>query len=330
MRSSSAIAIFLILAFSFVSQNVHAHDVRPALLSLVETKSESFSVLWKMPVNAAIPLNLTVGMPENCGVVGEKNQWEENNFSISRWEADCPGGLIGGVFTIGGLESSLTDVLVQIEFLENSLFVERLTPEKSTAEVPVAPSRFGVIKSYTLLGVEHILSGIDHLLFVLCIVLLIPYKKKLFLAVTAFTVAHSITLIMTVLGYFSLHSRMVEVLIALSIVLLAYEVLRSGKGKAGLSARYPWLVIFVFGLMHGFGFAGALADIGLPQSNIPAALLFFNVGVEVGQLLFVAVLLVLAIPLRSLAKSLPQWRVIPAYMIGIAGAFWFFQRLLLL
>lgn len=317
----------LLLATCFLSFDVLAHDVRPALLSMQETSADTFSVLWKRPVNAAIPLNLSVRMPSVCEASDATSRRNVGDFSISQWQAHCAGGLANTAFIIDGLATSVTDVLLQIQFLNGTLFVERLTPDKTSVSIPAEPSVLGVMRSYVLLGVEHILSGIDHLLFVLCIMLLISGKKKLLFAITAFTVAHSLTLVMSILGYAAMNNGVVEVLIALSIVLLAYEVIRYNKGVIGLSTEFPWVVIFVFGLMHGFGFAGALADIGLPANNIPIALLFFNLGVEVGQLLFVVVTLLIVMPIGRYIDRWPNWRITPAYAIGIAGAFWFFQRL---
>ena len=195
---------------------------------------------------------------------------------------------------IDGLASTMTDALVRIEFVDGGEWVERLTPGAPQATIPAGQSGWAVAATYLKLGVEHILLGIDHLLFVLALILIAPNTRQLIKAITAFTVAHSITLAAATLGFVHVPPTPVEAAIALSIAFVAAEIVRAREGKAGIAARAPWIVAFAFGLLHGFGFAGALSEIGLPAGHIPVALLFFNVGVEIGQLLFVAVVLGLA------------------------------------
>jgi HupE / UreJ protein len=183
-------------------------------------------------------------------------------------------------------------------------------------------------RRYVGLGIEHILLGIDHLLFVFGLLLLVRGPWMLIKTITAFTLAHSITLALATLGFVAVPSRPVDAAIALSIVFLGAEILRARQGRPGLAARRPWVVAFAFGLLHGLGFAGALTALGLAPGEIPLALLFFNVGVEIGQLLFVGACLALAWALRQLQVSWPRWAVpLPAYAIGTIAAFWFIERM---
>ena len=195
------------------------------------------------------------------------------------------------------------------------------------ATIPAGQSAWAVAATYLKLGVEHILLGVDHLLFVLALILIARNTRELIKAITAFTVAHSITLAGATLGFVHVPPKPVEAAIALSIAFVALEIVRARDGEPGIAARAPWLVAFAFGLLHGFGFAGALSEIGLPAGHIPVALLFFNVGVEIGQLLFVAVVLSLAALVRLVRRPLPHWAgLVPPYLIGSLAMFWVIQR----
>jgi hydrogenase/urease accessory protein HupE len=225
------------------------------------------------------------------------------------------------------LEATLTDALVRVTFLDGSTWVQRLTPRQPASLIPARPSAWSVAGTYLALGVEHILTGIDHLLFVLALLLLTKGPWRLVKTVTAFTVAHSVTLALATLGIVHVPSRPVEAVIALSIVFVAAEIVQARRGRAGLAARMPWIVAFIFGLLHGFGFAGTLSAIGLPEGQIPMALLFFNLGVEVGQLLFVAAVLALVAGARRIPMAWPRWAgLVPPYAIGSLAMFWVIQR----
>lgn len=195
-----------------------------------------------------------------------------------------------------------------------------------------SPGRFEVARTYTVLGIEHILMGVDHLLFVLALLLLVDSRRRLLVTITAFTVAHSITLALASLGVLSVPGPPVEASIALSIVFVASEIIHARQGRPGLTQRYPWVVAFTFGLLHGLGFAGALAEVGLPPLSVPTALLFFNVGVEIGQLLFIAAVLAFIWLSRQAVRrlGLPSvnglWRVVP-YAIGGVASYWLFERI---
>lgn len=322
----------LVLLFcALLSGHAHAHELRPAFLSISETTANEYKILWKTPALGDKQLALKVEFPKTCTVANGRRQVEENKFAIETWSLRCPQTLHGQGVNISGLEKTLTDVLVKVQWQDGSQATHRLTPDRPHLVFDTGiPNQFagaGVIKTYFLLGVEHILGGIDHLLFVLAVMLLVSRRKTLLAAVTAFTLGHSVTLALASLGYVSVNPGLVELLIAMSIVLMAYEAARRWQGQSGLTMKYPWIVTFVFGLLHGFGFAGALKEIGLPKGDIPAALLFFNIGVEAGQLLFIAGVLVLyffiAKPLKQNQKPL---MLAAAYIIGTVAVFWSLQR----
>jgi hydrogenase/urease accessory protein HupE len=240
-----------------------------------------------------------------------------------------PGGEIDGVtIRFTGLEATITDVFVRISWLNEAQTTAVVRPGKPWFEIQGQRSTWQVAGDYTMLGIDHILSGYDHLTFVLALLLIVSGWRRLLLTVTSFTLAHSITLAAATLGFLWLPGPPIEATIALSILFLASELVKVNRGHASLTARYPWVVAFVFGLLHGFGFAGALAEVGLPHNEIPLALLMFNVGVELGQLIFVAAILILIEVLHRVRKEWPAWvRSLPAYGIGSLAAFWFFERI---
>jgi hydrogenase/urease accessory protein HupE len=239
---------------------------------------------------------------------------------------------VGHPIAIDGLSATMTDVLVRMEGLDTKTQTTRLTPSAPSFVVEAAPKATEVARTYLVLGVEHILLGIDHLLFVLALLILVKGTRRLIWTVTAFTLAHSLTLAGATLGFVHVPGPPVEAAIALSIVFVAAEIVHSRQGMQGLTERFPWIVAFTFGLLHGFGFASALSEVGLPQTAIPLALLFFNVGVEIGQLLFIALVFAVIALARQVMRrfAVPQplwtWRVAP-YAIGSVAAFWFIQRI---
>ncbi len=238
-------------------------------------------------------------------------------------------GLPGQQIVIENLETSLTDVILRFTPLLGPARTLRIDGAAPAVVIPTRQSRWDVAGSYFRLGVEHILFGIDHLLFVLCLLMLVDDLKRLLGAVTAFTVAHSITLAATTFNGLHLATAPVEACIALSIAFIAAEILKTGSGKVGITRRWPWLASFGFGLLHGFGFAAALRDIGLPEAAIPLALLFFNAGVEAGQILFIAAVLSGICWWRRYAPQPASWlRHAPAYAAGVVACFWFWERAL--
>jgi hypothetical protein len=312
-----------------------AHEVRPAYLELRQTGPETYAALWKVPGQGDLRLGLYVELPASCTSVNEPNRSMANNAYTERWTVKCPGSLSGGKIHIAGLSATGTDVLVRLERLDGSTEVTRLTPSSPSFVVAAAASAVGVARTYTVLGIEHILTGIDHLLFVLALIIITRGGWKLVKTVTAFTVSHSITLTLATLGYVHIPQRPVEAVIALSIVFVAAEILRGRHGYAGITARAPWLVALMFGLMHGLGFASGLKDAGLPDGHIPTALLFFSLGVETGHFLFIGLVLSLfALMVRAASRlttngqqRLATLEVLPAYAIGSVAMFWVIQRL---
>jgi HupE / UreJ protein len=326
----------LLLAATWLTPRVEAHEVRPAFLEIRETASDTFEVLWKVPARGEYRLSLHVRLPKECSGAPQHGSFVGGAF-VEKWQAKCPGGLVGREISIDGLSATRTDVLARIERADGTSQTTRLTPEQVSFVVTAAPSALEVSKTYFVLGVEHILLGVDHLLFVLGLLFLVGNWKQLVGTVTAFTVAHSITLAAATLGWVYAPQAPIEATIALSVMFVAAEILHRAQGRVGLAARAPWLVAFVFGLLHGFGFSGALREVGLPEKDIPLALLFFNVGVEVGQLLFIAaVVLLMSAVTRLLRKpghdehgpwhSESLIRVPVAYAIGSVAAFWTVQR----
>jgi hydrogenase/urease accessory protein HupE len=304
-----------------------AHQLLPAYLQIRETGSHAYEVTFKVPVVGIERLPLAASLPDRCERTGPSRVVADDQGHAEVWPMRCAGGLRGDRLEVQGLEELSTDALVRIEHADGSQQVALLTASSPAVEVAAVPARLEVVQSYFVLGVEHILLGIDHLLFVLALLIICSGAWQLVKTVTAFTLAHSITLALATLGVLNVPSAPVEAVIALSIVFVAAEIVRSREGKASLTARAPWLVAFVFGLLHGLGFAGALSEVGLPSSHVPLALLFFNLGVEAGQLAFIAIVLALLALLRPVRSRLPRWvELVPAYAIGSIAMVWVIER----
>ena len=317
-----------LLAVFWVCTAAKSHELRPAFLDMQETAPDVFAVVWKVPAAGDMRLPLDLQLPANCAERTPPAKEFDNNYLLTRWTALCSGGLRGHDIAVAGLRTTLTDVLARIGYADGTSEVSRLTPEHPRFTVTGKMDGWATASTYFMLGVEHILTGIDHLLFVLALMLLIRNRWMLFKTITAFTIAHSITLGGAALGYFSLPQKPVEAAIALSIAFVASELVKMKPGERRLSEAYPWLVAFTFGLLHGFGFAGALMEIGLPQADVPLALLTFNLGVEAGQLLFVGfVLLVTAAVSLLVSRPLARARTLAAYLIGISAMYWLVERL---
>jgi hydrogenase/urease accessory protein HupE len=310
----------------------YAHEVRPGYLELRQTGAETWSVLWKVPAQGEMRLSIHPRFPEGCALTGDPVALFSAGAYTERTSIACKGGLVGRPIGIDGLSATMTDVLVRMEGLDVTTQTTRLTPSAPSFVVEAAPKAMEVARTYLVLGVEHILLGIDHLLFVLALLILVKGTRRLIWTVTAFTLAHSLTLAGATLGFVHVPGPPVEAAIALSIVFVAAEIVHSRQGMQGLTERFPWIIAFTFGLLHGFGFASALSEVGLPQTAIPVALLFFNVGVEIGQLLFIAfVFAVIALArrvMRRFAVPQPAWTWgVPPYAIGGVAAFWSIQRI---
>lgn len=315
----------LLLAL-FVSTNLPAHEVRPAFLQIRQTAETTFETTWRVPALGDLRLSLYLEMPASCTPERDSLAWSDGTSFIEEGRFHCPSGLVGEEIRIAGLENTLTDALARYERADGTTQVVRLTPAENRFIVTESENWREVVTTYFVLGVEHILMGIDHLLFVLALLILVPNLRTLFWTVTAFTLAHSVTLAGATLGWVEMPGPPVEAIIALSIVFIAMEIMHYRQGRPGITRQWPWLVAFIFGLLHGFGFAGALSEIGLPEHAIPLALLFFNLGVEAGQLLFIAAVLLAWSLLKQFAW--PRWvEAVPVYIIGSVAAFWTIERL---
>ena len=329
-RPILGVMAFLAGALGFGASS-YGHALQPGYLELRLIDKDLYAVLWKIPATRGRPMAISAQLPENCDPRTPVQPIWNGAAYVARWTANCPGGLEGGLIHIGGLDRTSTDVLVRFDFADGVSEARRLTPGDPSFTVPTQPSRLEVVRTYFLFGVEHILLGIDHLLFVLALLLLVKGVRRVVVTVTAFTLAHSLTLAGATLGFVHMPGPPIEAVIALSIAFVASEIIHSRQGKPGLTEQYPWIVAFTFGLLHGFGFAGALAEIGLPQISIPIALLFFNVGVEIGQLLFIASVFAAIALVQQITRRIdlprPAWAwAVPPYAIGSLAVFWVIQR----
>jgi len=318
--------LLLLLAFGDYAS---AHEVRPAYLQIRQSGLYSYDIFWKVPaVGDNRRLSLYVQLPENCSNTSQPHGSFSDDAYAERWSMNCPGGLPGQALRIVGLTATLTDVLVRIERIDGPSQMARLTSSSPSLVVEAAPRRLEVARTYLVLGIQHILTGVDHLLFVSGLLLLVNGVRRLLFTVSAFTLSHTVTLTLATLGFVHVPPAPVEAVIALSILFVAYEVLRKKENPAGLAQRKPWLVAFSFGLLHGLGFAGGLSAAGLPAGHIPLALGFFSAGVETGHFSFVAVALVLFVSLRQWTTKFPvwSWRV-PPYAIGSVAAYWLIARI---
>lgn len=316
----------------FVALKVSAHEIRPAYLEINEDSLHKVSVLWKQPTQGEVGVKLVPHLTSGWLETAPSDVSSSHSFLIKRWEEldGTKTKLEGQTIQIEGLEATITDVLVVVNLADGRTIQQIITPQTPILKISENKSGTLPILSYTILGVEHILTGIDHLIFVLGLLLLVNSTKLLIKTITSFTIAHSITLSAAALGLVSVQPSVIETVIAISVVFLGVELVHKFQGKEGLTVRYPWLIAFTFGLLHGFGFAGALADVGLPKDNIPLALLLFNVGVEIGQLLFVAASLAVIWLIHKIPVYKPNWtRFVTPYAIGSFAAFWFIERLLI-
>jgi hydrogenase/urease accessory protein HupE len=317
----------LLCAVLVLGGRAAAHELRPGYLELRETAPDTFTVLWKVPARGQDRFGLHPILPERCATAAPVRGSFGGDAWIEHSVVRCAGGMDGARIAIDGLTATMTDVLVRLERAGGATQTVRLTPAAPSFVVDAAPSRLDVARTYLQLGIEHILLGFDHLLFVLALLLLVGPTRRLVSTVTAFTVAHSLTLAAATLGVVHVPPQPVEASIALSIAFVAAELVHSRQGRMSLTEQRPWVVAFVFGLLHGLGFAGALSAVGLPAQAIPLALLFFNVGVEIGQLLFIGAALVVIAFGRRVGVRAPRWAWrVPAYAIGAVAAFWTLER----
>jgi hydrogenase/urease accessory protein HupE len=326
--AKAALSLVIVLAASCMSNAPSfADEVRPAYLEVREIGAGEYTVLLKTPMRGDARLSLHATFSGHTEDVTPIATRTTGDAAVQTWRMRSFDPLAGQTVGISGLGDTVSDALVRIQFANGEDWVQRLTPQRPTAVIPAQHDAWSVAAVYLKLGVEHILTGFDHLLFVLGLFMLSRTMWLLVKTVTAFTIAHSITLVLATLGVIHVPSKPVEAVIALSIVFVAAEIVHARQGREGLAAKAPWIVAFTFGLLHGLGFAGALSEVGLPQGHIPTALLFFNVGVEIGQLLFVAAVATLVALVRRSRLRLPQWvELLPSYAIGSVAMFWVIQR----
>jgi len=320
--------VFLLFACAALFNQVSGHELQPGSFEVRQLTSERYELIWRAPIYYGKPHPAQLQLPSDWQTVGKPTTRRLSDSHLYRRIVKVPGGDIdGAIIRFEGLEETITDVFIRISWLNGVETTAVARPGRPWFEIQGQRSTWQVAGDYTLLGIEHILSGYDHLSFVLALLLIVSGWRRLLLTVTSFTLAHSITLAAATLGMLWLPGPPIEATIALSIVFLASELVKVNRGYTNLTVRYPWIVAFVFGLLHGFGFAGALAEVGLPHNEIPLALLMFNVGVELGQLMFVAVILVLIEVLRRIRTEWPAWiRQLPAYGIGGLASFWLIER----
>ena len=320
--------LLLLLFLLLPATTALADEFRPALLEITETEPGSFAVTWKTPLTRGQRLALEPILPEALEQLGPTSTRRVGDSLVdqSRWRGDTE-TLVGASIGIRGLRSTPIDVIIQLDLLDGSEHSAILRSNTPDWTVPARATAWTVAASYWKIGTIHILEGLDHLLFVLALILIVPGWWMLVKTITAFTLAHSVTLALATLGVVNMPGPPTEAVIALSIVFLASEIIHSREGRITLTERAPWLVSLSFGLIHGLGFAGALSEVGLPESDIPLALLMFNVGVETGQLMFVGVV----VAIRELLRRPFNWpreggRIMP-YAIGGIASFWFIQRI---
>ena len=324
------IPLFFLFAFLIPA---HAHEVRPGYIEITEVARDSFDIVWKQPVrsagaNAVAGLGLRPVFPENCARLGDSRMRRLPGALVEKFSLTCDGGLFGQSIGVEGLQRTITDVLVQLALIDGGRYSLRLT-----ADAPVQTFSGGgtFLMAYFGLGVEHLVFGLDHILFVLGLVLLVQGWRSLIYVITAFTLAHSLTLGLSMLGRISAPSAVVEAIIALSILFVTIELLQPPEKRSALAARYPQAMAFGFGLLHGFGFAGVLGEIGLPRDVELAALALFNIGLEVGQLLVVAAMVLfmrfVKPALLAHEKWAPALQQVPIIAIGGISVYWLLDRL---
>ena len=324
------VVLFAMLA----SVSVSAHELRPSVVELREVEHGQYTMEWKVTLavgsGLALATRLMPVVPDVCEFSGEPVQRIQSGALMGRAQLTCDASPAAGQFGLPELLGR-SDAIARFVPLKAPTQSFRLTADTPAATIQSEPDTLSVLIGYFLIGAEHIVFGWDHLLFVIALVLLVRGPWPVIKAATAFTVAHSMTLVATVLGYSGLPSRPVEALIALSIVFLAVEVALSLRDpdRHTLTRRYPWAVAFAFGLVHGFGFAGSLAEIGLPQMQLATALFAFNIGVEAGQLAVVAITMLVLVGLaRATKEAEARALTLVTYTIGSLGSYWLIEGLI--
>lgn len=311
---------------------LRAHESQPGTLDLRQLAKDRYEVIWRAPIYFGSPHPARLDLPKHWQDVVEPTMRLLADSQVFRRVVTVgSAGVEGSVLRFPGLENTITDVFVRLNRLDGTTMTAVVRPSKPFAQLRGERTWYITAGEYIALGVHHILQGVDHLLFVLGLLLIVKGRMMLLKTITAFTVAHSITLAIATLGYASVPLPPLNAAIALSILFLGPEIVRSWRGETSLTIRYPWVVAFLFGLLHGFGFASGLTTTGMPKAELPLALLFFNVGVELGQLAFVFTALALARSFTILEVRWPRWAAaLPGYTVGGLGAYWTIQRTIIL
>jgi hydrogenase/urease accessory protein HupE len=320
--------IILLLFIFWQPQMSAGHESQPGTIDIVELGPAKYKITWKAPIYYGKPHPAQLILPEEWQTVGQPTQIRRSNDILFERTVNTGGKSIDGqVIRLAGLESTITNVFVRVKRTDGSQVTSLISPTQTSAVLRGEREWYVNAQEYLVLGFHHILRGIDHLLFVLGLMLIVSSGKMLVKTITSFTVAHSITLGIATLGYAHAPLPPLNAAIALSILFLGPEIVRVRRGETSLTIRYPWLIAFGFGLLHGFGFASGLSTAGMPRAELPWALLWFNVGVELGQLLFVFFALSLVWAFRILQVRWPRWALwVPAYTVGSLGAYWTVQR----
>ena len=319
--------LIIALVLIFGGNLAFAHEVRPGFLELRETGPNTYSFLWKKPSGGEVEIYIAPIIPDECRLATPGRQQLTPGALIVRGTMQCKDGIEGKTLAVDGLEATITDVIVRVHHDDRRLESHLLKPVNPSVTLGAKTTGWQRSRMYLRIGIEHILFGIDHLLFVLGLLLIVADWRMLLKTITSFTLAHSITLAIATLGYASAPVKPLSAAIALSILFLGPEIVRRWRGQTSFTIRHPWIVAFAFGLLHGFGFASGLTSMGLPTAEIPLALLLFNLGVEIGQVGFVALVLLLLRSLTMLQIRWPRWvEYAPGYAVGIAGAYWTIQR----
>lgn len=316
------------LLLAGASAAARAHESQPGTLDLDQISRDRYEVVWRAPIYFGQPHPARLELPAHWRTVVPPTERQLSDSQLFRSVVTVGGpGVEGSVLRFRGLEQTITDVFVRLHRLDGTTMTAVARPTKPWAELRGERPWFRTAAEYVGLGFHHILQGVDHLLFVLGLMLIVRGRLSLFKTVTAFTVAHSITLAIATLGFAHAPLPPLNASIALSILFLGPEIVRSWRGESSLTIRYPWVVAFLFGLLHGFGFASGLSTTGMPRVELPPALLFFNVGVELGQLVFVGTALALVLSFRVLEVRWSRWAAaLPGYAVGGLGAYWTIQR----
>lgn len=307
---------------------VSAHEIRPAYLQIDEMAANRYEVVWRTPILSGMRLPVVIRFSRDVRNVTEPAERSLPDSLVETRVIERDGGIAGSRVEFVGLQATITDVLVRVHRLDGTLETNMIHPSQPWIDFAATRSPLAAARVYFVSGFQHILLGIDHLLFVFGLLFIVRSRWMLVKTITAFTVAHSITLAVATLGKVEMPAVPLNATIALSILFLGPEIVRVWRGQTSFTIRHPWIVSFAFGLLHGFGFASGLTALGLPQGDIPFALLMFNLGVEAGQLVFVGLILLLIAALKSIEIRLPRSvELMPAYVVGISGAYWTLDRI---